>query len=199
MVESIILSRHGESVESARGIENGDPLRDKGLTETGRAQAQTLGREIAGDVIDLCIASEFPRTQQTAEIALAGRDLSLEVDADLNDIRYGELEGKNRDEYQAWAHTHSITTPLPGGESKVQVASRMCEAMERILKRPERYAFVVTHELLVGHLLNAIHGRTPAQPHDDIAYATPYRLSAEEVHNALCLLRDWIGSQELAG
>lgn len=194
MVESIILSRHGESVESARGIENGDPARDKGLTETGQAQAHALGLEIARDPIDLCIASEFPRTQQTAEIAVAGRDLSVDVDPILNDIRYGELEGKNRDEYQAWAHAHSITTPLPGGESKLQVARRLCEAMERLLARPERHAFVVTHELLVGHLLNAIHGRTPAEPHDDIAYARPYRLSAQDVRGAVRFLREWIES-----
>jgi broad specificity phosphatase PhoE len=196
-VESVILSRHGESAESAREIENGNPLTDRGLTETGRAQARELGRNIEDDIIDLCITSEFPRVQQTAEIALRGRDVRLVVDPRLNDIRYGEFEGKSRDEYLAWAHTHPITTPLPGGESKAQVASRLAEAMESILERPEPHVLIVSHELLIGHLLNAVHGRTPAQPHPDVPYATPYRLPAEDVRRAVGFLRDWLRGEGL--
>lgn len=194
-MESIILSRHGESAESARSIESGDPLTDEGLTDIGRAQARELGRKIGGDAIDLCITSEFPRTQQTADIALAGRGIASAVDARLNDIRYGEFEGKSRDEYRAWAHAHPVTTPLPGGESKAQVANRMCEAMEGVLELPERHILVVTHELLIGDLLNALRGKTPAQPHEDIPYASPYRLSADDLRRTIRLLRDWLGSE----
>lgn len=75
-MEEIILSRHGESVATAEGIQNGDPEADSGLTERGREQARGLCREIAQDPIDLCVVSMFPRAQQTAALALSGRDIT---------------------------------------------------------------------------------------------------------------------------
>lgn len=110
----IIVSRHGESVESAERVENGDPRTDKGLTEEGKKQARKLGRDISEEPIDLCVVSEFPRTQETARIALERREVPWVVDGDLNDLRYGELEGVGKERYRAWARDHSLATPLPG-------------------------------------------------------------------------------------
>jgi probable phosphoglycerate mutase len=192
----IIVSRHGESVDSARGTTNGDPATDEGLSEAGREQARALGQEISGEPIDLCVTSEFPRTRETAALALAGHGIACSVDARLNDLRYGNLEGMSREVYRAWKEAHSLSTPLPGGESRVQVAARLCAAMEDLLARPEQTILVVTHDLLIGHLLNAVGGRTPAQPHPDISYATPYRLGVDEVRRAVALLKAWLGREQ---
>jgi probable phosphoglycerate mutase len=195
-VDLIIVSRHGESVEAAKGLANGDPGRDPGLTATGREQAEALGRQISGDRIDLCITSQFPRTRQTAAIALSGRDLTCEVDPDLNDIHYGELDGRPIDEYRAWAREHPLAMPIPGGESRVDVARRLCSAMEGILDRLQRCALVITHEKLIAYLLTAVQGQTPAQTHLDIPYATGYRLPSPDVREGIALLRGWIAQQE---
>lgn len=194
-MERIIITRHGESVAAAAGIENGDPATDKGLTERGREQARALGQAIAGDAIDLGVASQFPRAQQTAEVALAGRGLGLTVDAGLNDMRAGVFEGKTREEYHDWAHAHLFSTPLPDGESRVEVADRLCTAMEALLGRPEHTALVATHEILIGDLLNAIRGKGPDQPHEDIPYATPYHLTAEEISRGVAFLRAWLAQE----
>ncbi len=188
----IIVSRHGESVESAERVENGDPRTDKGLTEEGKKQARKLGRDISEEPIDLCVVSEFPRTQETARIALERREVPWVVDGDLNDLRYGELEGVGKERYRAWARDHSLATPLPGGESRVHVAGRLCTAMEALLARPEQCALVVTHELLIADLMHAVSRQSPVQPHAEIPYAAPYRLSADEVSRAAEFLRGWL-------
>jgi broad specificity phosphatase PhoE len=120
-VERIILSRHGEGVATVQGIENGDPERDEGLTPAGQGQARELGRVTAEDPIEICVTSEFSRTKQTAELALAGRPVPFQVVPTLNDMRYGVLEGRPHAHYLDWARAHSLTTPIPGGgESRVQ-------------------------------------------------------------------------------
>lgn len=197
-VDVIIVTRHGESVEAAQGLANGDPTRDPGLTAKGREQAEELRRRLADVWIDLCITSQFPRTQETAAIALGDREVACNTDAALNDIQYGELDGGPIDEYREWARRHPVWMPIPGGESRVDVASRLCAAMARILERPERCALVATHEKLVAYLLTATRGERPTQTHLDIPYATGYHLTARDVRDGLDLLRGWIEEEQSA-
>src|SRR5262245_8956836 len=75
VVETLLLARHGESEYSARGAVNGDPRIACPLTDTGREQARALGRALAGDRVDLCVVTEFERVRETADLALAGRDV----------------------------------------------------------------------------------------------------------------------------
>jgi probable phosphoglycerate mutase len=191
-MELIILSRHGESVAIAAGVENGDPGADQGLTEQGREQARELGRQIADDPLDLCVVSLFPRVQQTADLALLDRQVRQIVTSNLDDIRYGDFEGQPKESYTAWVKANGLTTPLPGGESRMQVVARLCAAFEGILDRSEHHAVVVTHELLVDDLLLATQGRSPAQPHGDIPFATPYRLAAADVGRGVKFLRAFL-------
>jgi broad specificity phosphatase PhoE len=196
-VERIILSRHGESVATARGMENGDPERDEGLTPAGREQARELGQVIAEDPIEICVTSEFPRTEETAKLALIGRPVPFQVLPMLNDIRYGTLEGQPRAAYLAWARRHGVTTPIPGGgESRVQVARRLCVALETVLSLPQRAGLVVTHELLVADLLVATRGEISPQVRPTIEFATPYRFDSAAVQDAIEMLRLWAQSQE---
>jgi probable phosphoglycerate mutase len=195
-VDLIIVSRHGESVEAAKGLANGDPSADPGLTATGREQAAELGRQLADVAIDYCLTSQFPRAQETAEIALAGCNLDCAIDPELNDIRYGEFDGRPIEQYREWAHGHPLSMPLPGGESRIDVARRLCRAMERLLDVPHRCALVVTHEKLITYLLTAANGETPSQVHMDVPYATGYRLSGGDVKRGVELLRRWMAEQE---
>lgn len=195
-MDQIIVSRHGESVATAGGVENGDPRADRGLTSAGQGQAGELGRQIAGDPIDICITSRFPRVQQTAALALSGREVGCSSDANLDDIRYGRFEGKSRDSYRDWAQTCNLNTPIPGGESRLQVAARLCAAFDAVLARPEHCALVVTHELLIDDLLSAIQSQPLSQVHADVPFATPHRLAASDVARGVAFLRGWLASQE---
>ena len=187
-----ILARHGETALSALERTNGDPAVACALTEAGRKQARELGRALAGERIDLCVTSEFERTRETADLALEGRDVPRLVLQQLNDIRFGEFEGRALADYRAWAHDHSPLDPAPGGgESRAQTVSRYAEAYRTILERPEDTILVVAHGLPVRYVLEALEGHTPVPVVLQVPYATPFRVDAAALADAVELLEQW--------
>ena len=187
-----MLARHGESELSVVGRTNGDPSRAVGLTEVGREQARQLGRELAGEAIDLCATSEFQRAQETADLALEGRDVPRLVLAELNDIRFGEFEGRLLTDYRAWAHRHGPEDLCPGGgESRAQTVARYVAAYGRLLERPEKAVLVVAHGLPVRYVLDAVEGRNPAAAVAQVPYAEPFRLGVDELRAAVARLAAW--------
>ena len=70
-----VIARHGESTLNYENRINGDPSVPVRLTEKGRDEARLLGQQLAHIPLQLCLHSEFPRTRETAEIALAGREV----------------------------------------------------------------------------------------------------------------------------
>ena len=136
-MERVVLARHGESELSVVGRTNGDPSVAVGLTEVGREQARQLGRKLAGEAIDLCATSVFQRARETADLALENRAVPRVVLAELNDIRFGEFEGRPLTEYRAWAHAHGPEDVCPGGgDSRAQTVARYVTAYGQLLERP---------------------------------------------------------------
>ena len=176
----LLLARHGQSLFNVDRVVNGDPARDRGLSPLGIEEARKLHGQIAGIAIDLCVVSEFPRAQQTARLALEGRDgTAWEVDPDLNDIRIGELEGQTLDDYRDWKDAHTHSDPFPGGESLDDAAHRYAAAYERLLRRDEETILCVCHEIPVRYAINAAAGSPDVDwPVHAIANATPYVFDA---------------------
>jgi len=194
-VKRVILARHGESERSVEGLTNGDPAVRVGLTATGREEARRLGVELRDDPIDLCVTSEFERARETADLALDGRDVLRLVDADFDDIRFGEFEGRLLTDYRAWAHTHGPEDICPGGgESRAQTVARYVEGYRALLARPEETILLVAHGLPVRYVLDALERRNPAAAVAQVPYAEPFRLSAEELATAVDLLEAWVRS-----
>jgi broad specificity phosphatase PhoE len=193
-VDRVVLARHGESERSVEGLTNGDPQIPCALTAAGREEGRRLGAELADDPIDLCVTSEFERVFQTADLALAGRDVPRLVLADLNDIRFGEFEGRPLADYRAWAHAHGPQDVVPGGDSRAQTVARYVRAYRTILARPEELVLVVTHGLPVRYVLDALEGRNPAAAVAQVPYAEPFRLSARELAQAVDRLDAWARS-----
>jgi len=174
-VQLYVIARHGESTLNHENRINGDPSVPVRLTEKGRDEARLLGRQVAHVPLQLCLHSNFLRTRETAEVALAGRDVPFEEDLDLGDIRVGELEGKTLDDYRAWKHAHSRSEAFPGGESLDDAARRYADAFERLLGRPETSILVVTHEIPLRYAINAADGSDDLDgPTHQLANATPY-------------------------
>jgi len=194
-VKRVILARHGESERSVEGLTNGDPAVPVGLTATGREEACRLGVELGDDSIDLCVTSEFERAQETADLALAGRDVPLLVLADFNDIRFGKFEGRPLTDYRAWAHAHGPEDICPGGgESRAQTVARYVHGYRTLLARPEETILLVAHGLPVRYVLDALERRNPAARVAQVPYAEPFRFSAEELTAAVDLLEAWVRS-----
>jgi probable phosphoglycerate mutase len=192
-VRRAILARHGESERSVVGRTNGDPRTACALTETGREEARALGRARASDEIDLCVTSEFERVRETADLALEGREAPRLVLPELNDIRFGEFEGRPLTDYRAWAHAHGPEEPAPGGgDSRAETVGRYVRAYRTILARPEETVLVVAHGLPVRYVLDAVEGRNPAAAIAQVPYAEPFRLEAGELTAAVDILEAWV-------
>jgi broad specificity phosphatase PhoE len=188
------LARHGESERSRLGLTNGDPRVPVPLTEEGRDQASRLGEQLRDEPIDLCVTSAFLRTQETAELALAGHAVPRLVLPDLDDIRFGDYEGLPLVDYRKWAHAHGPEDVVPGGdESRAETVARYVRAFRTILARPEHDALVVAHGLPIRYVLEAIEGRNPAAKIEYVPYAEPFRLDAATLAEAVDRLDAWVG------
>jgi broad specificity phosphatase PhoE len=191
-VDAVILARHGESELSIAGRTNGDPRTACPLTGSGREQARRLGRLLGGEELGLCVVSQFQRAQETANLALEGREVPRLVLPELNDIRFGDFEGLELADYRAWAHAHAPEEHVPGGgDSRAETVQRYIRAYRTILARPEQTILVVAHGLPVRYVLDAVEGRNPAAAVEQVPYAEPFQLTAEELTSAVERLQAW--------
>jgi broad specificity phosphatase PhoE len=141
------LVRHGESignVADAQAQQAGagrleldvrDP--DVPLSDTGRSQAETLGRWLAALPADerptAVLSSPFARAQETARLATAGLDVRVRTDERLRERDFGAFDGMTRagirDRFPDEAGRRDLLGKFyyrpPGGESWADVALRI--------------------------------------------------------------------------
>ena len=171
----VVLARHAHSQLNVEHRVNGDPSRPVHITEDGKTEARALGFELANIPLDLCVQTRFGRTQETAAIATAGRDVPTEVEPLFDDIDVGELEGKTLEEYRAWKAWHTRSDPFPGGESLDDAARRYAEGYRKLLARGLGHVLVVCHEIPIRYALNAAAGSDDLDgPAHEIPNATPF-------------------------
>ena len=190
----LLVARHGESVLSARRIANGDPGVACPLTDTGRAQARALGAALADEAVDLCAVTDFERVRETAELALAGREVPLLVVPELNDPRVGEFEGRPADEYGRWIWPRGPLEAPPGGEHRAELAARYARGLRTLLGRPEPTILHVGHSHALAYLRDALAGVTPRSQIVAVPYAEVLRVGRDELAAAVELLETWAAS-----
>jgi broad specificity phosphatase PhoE len=174
-VRLFVLARHAHSVLNLERRVNGDPSRPVPLTEQGEEEARRLGLQLAHLPLELCVHTRFDRTQRTAELALAGRDVPMAVEPLLDDIDVGELEGSTIDEYRAWKRVHTRSDRFPGGESLDAAAHRYAQAYGRLLEGEHAAALVICHEIPIRYALNAAGGAGELDgPVHALPNATPF-------------------------
>lgn len=156
VVERLIVTRHAESECNVLGLVNGDPSAPCALTPRGRDQARGLGLVLAEQAIDLCVTTDFPRTQETADIALAGRNIPRLVMPELNDPPNGLLEGRPYEEHRRWRQERGPDALIPGmAETERQYLERLYAAVKNLLARPERSVLVIAHGMGVQWIVRA--------------------------------------------
>ena len=191
----VVFARHGESEFSARGALNGDPTVPVGLTSAGIEQARALGTALAAEQFGLCVTTEFPRTRETADEALRGRDIPRVVVPELNDPRYGPYEGAQIEDYRNWAAAASSgDTPGAGGESRYAIVERYASAYRWLLDRPEGSILVVAHSLPIAYALHARAGKPPEARVPLAEYATAYPFTALELRRTAITLEYWLAA-----
>jgi broad specificity phosphatase PhoE len=182
-----ILARHGESTLNIEQRVNGDPNVPVGLSDRGREEARRLGEQVENFPLDVCVHTRFPRTLETAVIALAEReDVPLEVEPLLDDIDIGELEGEKLDVYREWKHGRPRSVPFPGGESLDDAARRYAAAFNILLDSTWHSVLVVCHEIPVRYALNGASGSDSLDgPAHEISNAVPYLFDEETLERAV--------------
>ena len=181
----VVLARHAHSELNVEHRVNGDPSRPVHITEEGKAEARVLAVELANFPLDLCLHTRFGRTEETAAIALAGRDVPVEVEPLFDDIDIGDLEGETVEEYRAWKAKHARSDRFPGGESLDDAAHRYAEGFRKLLARGASSVLVVCHEIPIRYALNAATGSDSLDgPTHEIPNATPFLFDGQALARA---------------
>lgn len=89
----IIIIRHGETEWNQTGRFQGHS--DVPLSKTGRAQAETLGQNLAIDYVDAIYASDLIRAMETAAPLAARFGLTVTPDPLLRELNFGAWEGRS--------------------------------------------------------------------------------------------------------
>ncbi|MCU0669383.1 MAG: histidine phosphatase family protein [Myxococcota bacterium] len=161
----IVLVRHGETDgnSSQRLIGSGDP----NLSAEGREQLQRTRAALAGQVVDLVVASPARRAFQSAAVLTGGATARLEPD--FREIHFGRWEGRSVAEiesgdpvlYQQWRDPDS-GFEYPGGELRAAFRARVCRGLERTLASGANGALVVAHRGVIREIVLALTGERPA-------------------------------------
>ena len=181
-----VMARHGESVLNLERRVNGDPTQPVDLTERGRFEAAQLGQQLQSLHLDVCLHTRFSRTEQTARIALEGRDVPFEVEPLFDDIDVGDLEGSSIEDYREWKHGHARSEAFPGGESLNDAAARYAQGFRRLLESPHESVLLLTHEIPIRYALNGAAGSSSLDgPAHELPNAEPFLFDEDGLRRAV--------------
>ena len=89
---TIILVRHGETIDNARQIMQGQTQGE--LNEKGREQARQVAERLLVEPVDAVVASDLNRAIQTAEIIAAPHGLPVRTTKLLRERDWGSFTGR---------------------------------------------------------------------------------------------------------
>ena len=91
METTIFLIRHGETVDNARQVMQGQAQGE--LNERGREQARQVAERLSGEPLDAVVASDLRRSMQTAEIIASPHGLPVTTTPLLRERDWGSFTG----------------------------------------------------------------------------------------------------------
>ncbi|MFJ3302371.1 histidine phosphatase family protein [Streptomyces sp. NPDC086549] len=164
MSTALLLARHGQTVWHAENRYAG--VSDIALTDTGRAQAEALGRWAAAHPVDAVWTSTVSRAIATAEPACRALGLTSRREADLRECDFGVVEGRTLAEFAAEDpkaaqafRADPVAHPFPGAEDPRSAAARGTAALRRIAAaHPGGRVLVVAHNTLLRLVLCSLLG-----------------------------------------
>ncbi|MFE6621563.1 histidine phosphatase family protein [Streptomyces sp. NPDC008086] len=156
---TLLLARHGQTVWHAENRYAG--ISDVPLTDTGRAQAEALGRWVGAHPVDAVWTSTLSRAVITAEPACRALGITPHREPDLRECDFGVLEGRTLAEFEAENpgaaeafRADPVAHPFPGAEAPSAAAGRGAAALRRIaVAHPGERVLVVAHNTLLRLVL----------------------------------------------
>jgi broad specificity phosphatase PhoE len=140
----IYLARHGQTDWNVERRMMGQT--DIPLNGFGRAQAESLGKDVSELKIEHIFSSDLLRTKETAEIVNKFINVDVSLDQRLREINYGDIVGKALSEVsnESWDQFNFHPEQL-NAESLENVYSRIKDFFEELAKRNLSNVLIVTH------------------------------------------------------
>jgi alpha-ribazole phosphatase len=149
--------RHAQSVANAEGWYAG--TFDAALTELGERQAMAARAEVAKTPFVRAFSSDLQRARRTAELVLAGRDLSLVQSPSLRERCCGAWECRAVGDIESNGLEEVLLTfrqRPPGGESLRDVAERALRWLAEVDDSAD--TLVVAHGALIRSVIGVLDG-----------------------------------------
>lgn len=137
----VLLIRHGRAAYKAGHLYGWTP--GVHLSPEGRDEAKRLGERLEALRITAAYSSPLERAVETAEIALEGRNLDLQILDGIGEVKYGKWQGRSYKSLMKtplWRVVQRIPSQarFPEGESLMEMQTRGVEAIEHIRSRHRR-------------------------------------------------------------
>ena len=151
---NIFLARHGQTEYNKNNQIQGRGI-DASLNETGRRQAQAIGRQLREIELHRVYSSSLKRSRETAEYIARMHDLDLEAHPDLDEMNFGDLEGRPISEIES--ELERLHTSWKSGN--VMLSSSNGESPNAVLERAAGRIDLILGEHRGSNLLFVLHGR----------------------------------------
>jgi 2,3-bisphosphoglycerate-dependent phosphoglycerate mutase len=167
----IIAIRHGETAWNVDARIQGQT--DIDLNDTGRWQAQQVGKALVGEPISAVYSSDLGRAHQTAQSISQATGVPVVPHEGLRERRFGLFEGKTFDEisetwpehHQNWRKRLPEWEPPEGGESLLQLRERVTRTVSALAeKHPGEQIVVVAHGGVLDTLYRVATGQEVNAP-----------------------------------
>lgn len=161
----LYLIRHGRTAGNGSRYVGWE---DAPLDAVGREQARAAAALLAGEWLDIIVASTLVRALSTALPLATGRRCPVVACPELREIHYGELQGLEKAGRRLRVRHDFRETPLPGGESLRDVYARVARIGAELVpllaagKRVAAVAHFWSARLLAGALLGVPFAELPA-------------------------------------
>jgi broad specificity phosphatase PhoE len=154
----IYVARHGETTWNEEGRIQGRS--DPGLSQRGYAQSLALLHQLKDRPLSAIYTSTLQRSVQTTQPIANQLGLPIQRHAELDEIAFGILEGKNLYHFDEalkmeWGRfkDNRFSYRIPGAENYADVADRIRPFEEKLLQNHEGQEILIVGHRVVNRLL----------------------------------------------
>ncbi|MCX6708990.1 MAG: histidine phosphatase family protein [Candidatus Woesearchaeota archaeon] len=147
----LIIARHGETEENAKGICQGQSIGT--LSRKGIEQAKKLALRLKDEKIDKIYVSDLKRAKDTAqEIIKHHPKAEITYTPELREKNWGTYEGKRREEMNEADFKNDNYRPEKG-ETRTEARQRAAKFADKLIKEHNKTILLVTHVGTIMHLM----------------------------------------------
>jgi broad specificity phosphatase PhoE len=149
----LYVARHGETDDDTKGIASGWSKTE--LNRDGQKEIEQLARHLDGRGIAEIYASDLPRTMDSADIIASRIGAKVIPMSGLRSWHHGAdgVDEKEAKPIIARGIKHPDKPPVPGAESRNEMAERFRDALQKIIARQKiigKPVLIVTHSWNAG-------------------------------------------------